>query len=86
MIPNLGDDTTVAQRSVIQKSLRALAWSLVGFLLLIIALIVLLRFVNPPTSTFMLGHLFFGSSHELRHEWVSLDEISPWVPDRKSVV
>ena len=65
---------------MIQKSLRALAWLLVGFLLLIIALIVLLRFVNPPTSTFMLGHLFSGSSHELRHEWVSLDEISPWVP------
>ena len=65
---------------MIQKSLRALAWLLVGFLLLIIALIVLLRFVNPPTSTFMLGHLFSGSSHELRQEWVSLDEISPWVP------
>ena len=64
----------------LDKSLRALAWLLVGFLLLIIALIVLLRFVNPPTSTFMLGHLFSGSSHELRHEWVSLDEISPWVP------
>lgn len=65
---------------MIQKSLRALACLLVGFLLLIVTLIVLLRFVNPPTSTFMLGHLFSGSSDELRQEWISLDDISPWMP------
>lgn len=70
----------MARRSLIRKSIRALAWTLIGLLLLIVAAIVLFRFVNPPTSAFMLGHLLSGSSYELRQEWVSLDDISPWMP------
>lgn len=49
-------------------------------MLLTVLLIVLFRFVNPPTSAFMLGHVFSGSSHELRQEWVRLEDISPWMP------
>ena len=65
---------------MIQKSLRTLAWAMAGFVLLVVALIVLLRFVNPPTSAFMIGHVVSGSSHELRQEWVSLDDMSRWMP------
>lgn len=70
----------MAQRSLIRRSLRTLAWALAGLLLLTVLLIVLFRFVNPPTSAFMLGHVFSGSSHELRQEWVRLEDISPWMP------
>lgn len=56
------------------------AWALAGLVLLAIAAIVLFRFVNPPTSAFMLGHLLSGSGQELRQEWVSLGDISPWMP------
>lgn len=56
------------------------AWALAGLLLLAIAAVVLFRFVNPPTSAFMLGHLLSGSGQELRQEWVSLGDISPWMP------
>ncbi|MCR8913446.1 monofunctional biosynthetic peptidoglycan transglycosylase [Marinobacter panjinensis] len=70
----------MARRSLIRTSLSIFVWTLAGVLLLLVAAIVLLRFVNPPTSAFMLGHQLSGSNHELRHEWVSLDEISPWMP------
>jgi len=63
-----------------QKSLRTLGLVLVGLVLFMVAVIVLFRFVNPPTSAFMLGHALSGSNHELRHEWVDLDDISPWMP------
>ncbi|MFO7993149.1 MAG: monofunctional biosynthetic peptidoglycan transglycosylase [Marinobacter sp.] len=56
------------------------AWSLTGFLVLVVAMLVLFRFVNPPASAFMIGHLVSGSDQELRQEWVSLDDISPWMP------
>lgn len=76
----LVDDNTVARHSLIRKSLSLFAWTLAGLLLLVVALLILFRFVNPPTSAFMVGHLLSGSSHELRHEWVRLDDISPWMP------
>lgn len=78
--PQPVDNSTVARRSLIRKFMRTLAWALAGLLLLVIALIVLFRFVNPPTSAFMLGHLLSGSPYELRQEWVRLDDISPWMP------
>jgi len=70
----------VVRHSLIRKSLKTLAWALSGLLLLVVSLIVLFRFVNPPTSAFMLGHFLSGSGYELRQEWVSLDDISPWMP------
>lgn len=70
----------MARHSLIQKITRTLTWALAGGVLFIIALIILFRFVNPPTSAFMIGHLLSGSSYELRQEWVSLDDISHWMP------
>ncbi|MCL7943777.1 monofunctional biosynthetic peptidoglycan transglycosylase [Marinobacter sp. ATCH36] len=65
---------------MIRTFLRTLAWALAGLLLLAVTAILLFRFVNPPTSAFMLGHLLSGSGQELQQEWVSLDDISPWMP------
>lgn len=70
----------MAQQSLIRKSLHVLAWALAGIVLFVVALILLFRFVNPPTSAFMLGHVVTGSGPELRQEWVSLENISPWMP------
>ncbi|WP_404364355.1 monofunctional biosynthetic peptidoglycan transglycosylase [Marinobacter sp.] len=67
-------------KSLILTFLRAIAWTLAGLVLLVFAVVLLFRFVNPPTSTFMIGHLISGSEQELRHEWVSLPEISSWMP------
>lgn len=76
----LVDDSTVASQSLIRKSLRTLVWAVAAVFLLVIAVIVLFRFVNPPISAFIVGHLLSGSDYELRQEWVSLDDISPWMP------
>lgn len=70
----------MAKQSLIGKSLSVFAWTLAGFLLLILAMLVIFRFVNPPVSAFMVGHLVSGSGQELRQEWVSLDDISSWMP------
>lgn len=70
----------MAKQSLIRKSLSVFAWTLAGFLLLILAMLVIFRFVNPPVSAFMVGHLVSGSGQELRQEWVSLDDISSWMP------
>lgn len=62
-----------------RKSLGMFAWALAGLLLLVMAMVVLFRFVNPPTSAFMLGYIMSGSGQELKQEWVGLDDISPWM-------
>ncbi len=53
---------------------------LAGTLLLLLAVIMLLRFVNPPTSSFMLGHRLSQPDQALHQHWVPLSEISPWMP------
>jgi monofunctional biosynthetic peptidoglycan transglycosylase len=70
----------VAGKSLVKKSLYALAWAVAGAALLLLSLLLLFRFVNPPTSAFMLGHAIANPDTELRQQWVALDKISPWMP------
>lgn len=71
----------MAQKSLIRKSVNTLLWSLLATLLLVLAVIGLLRFVNPPTSSFMLGYQMTAPTQAaLRQEWVDLEDISPWMP------
>ena len=42
--------------------------------------ILLFRFVNPPTSAFMLAYQLGTAPEPLRQEWVLMAEISPWMP------
>lgn len=56
------------------------AWALAGFLVFVLAVLLLLRFVNPPTSAFMLSYQLTDSGRALEHEWVELSDISPWMP------
>ena len=46
-----------------------------AWLLIVLALTLLYRFVNPPLSNLMLGSLLLG--HSVEHTWVALDDISP---------
>ena len=70
----------MARQSLIRKSLNALVWTVVGTLLLVLAVIVLFRFVDPPTSSFMLGYRVASSGQTVHQEWVDLENISPWMP------
>ncbi len=61
---------------------RALLWGAAGALALVLAVILLLRWVPPPTTAFMLEARWQAwrdgdPSYATRYEWVPLEEISP---------
>lgn len=68
------------QPSLVRKSVRGILLTLAILLALIITLVVLLRFLDPPTSAFMIGYQLEPSSRPVRHQWVDLELISPWLP------
>ena len=70
----------MAKRSFIRKSLRLLAMAFGAVVALVFLTILLFRFVNPPTSAFMLAYQLGTAPEPLRQEWVPMEEISPWMP------
>ncbi|MBU2953734.1 monofunctional biosynthetic peptidoglycan transglycosylase [Marinobacter sp. F3R08] len=63
-----------------RKFLRFFVLALGIAVALILSVILLFRFVNPPTSAFMLGYQLQHPDESLAHEWVPLSDISPWMP------
>ncbi len=63
-----------------RKWFRTLAWALAGACALVLGIILLFRFVDPPTSSFMLGHRLAAPELGLHQEWIDLGDISPWMP------
>ena len=62
---------------------KLLIWPLAGlaFLFLLICLIVGgLRFINPPVTAFMLADQEEFPDRRQRQRWVTLKDISPWMP------
>lgn len=51
-----------------------------GAIVLLLLVILLFRFVNPPTSAFMLAYQLQNPNEAIVHEWVPLAAISPWMP------
>lgn len=70
----------MAKRSFVRTSLRLVAMALGAVIALLLLAILLFRFVNPPTSAFMLAYQLDSPPRPLRHEWVPLSDISPWMP------
>ena len=70
----------MAKRSFIRKSLRLLALAFGAVVALVFLTVLLFRFVNPPTSAFMLAYQLGTAPEPLRQEWVLMAEISPWMP------
>ena len=70
----------MAKRSFIRKSLRLLAMAFGAVVAMVFLTILLFRFVNPPTSAFMLAYQLGTAPEPLRQEWVPMAEISPWMP------
>lgn len=66
--------------SLSRRIVSHLLLTLLGALLLVLALILLLRFVNPPTSAFIIGHQLGPSTKALQQQWVDLEQMSPWLP------
>ena len=69
----IGVRTTPAQ--LIAKAARIAGRALGAYLALVLALLVVYRFVDPPASTLMLFQGLTGT--EIRREWVDLQDVSP---------
>jgi len=68
-------------RSIIGKIARCLLWLLLGWFTLTVGAVLLLRFVDPPTSAFMVRDRFDAwwndePRYQFRHSWVDGDRIS----------
>ncbi|GAA3968309.1 monofunctional biosynthetic peptidoglycan transglycosylase [Allohahella marinimesophila] len=59
---------------------RWLVWLCLSMLLIVTVVIAILRFVDPPGSAVMLAERLANDQRPIRHEWVDMDDISPWMP------
>ena len=65
-----------------QRCMRGLLWLVCGALATALLLVLALRWINPPTSAFMLGTriaALAASDHhyQTQYQWVDLEQISP---------
>lgn len=66
---------------LVRITLRWLFLLVLLILGLTLLVLLLFRFVNPPTTAFIVGHqVQAGSLSSVRQTWVSLEDISPWMP------
>ncbi len=67
------------KRSVFAKLRRLILWLMALWLLISLTLVLLMRWINPPTTAFMLQRLYSDEYKpiELQHEWRDLSQISP---------
>ncbi len=75
----------MSARSVAGRLGRWLAWLVGGWLAVTVSLVLVLRWVDPPTSAFMLnaraGALAAGErTYKQRHQWVDYANISRYAP------
>ncbi len=70
----------MAKASRFRKFLRLMGWAVGGAIALVLLVMLVFRFLNPPTSAFMLGYRLDNPGQPLAHDWVPMAEISPWMP------
>jgi monofunctional biosynthetic peptidoglycan transglycosylase len=73
------------RKGLLARLLRAVLLALVAWVAITLAAVVALRWVNPPTTAFMLrdriGAVLGGEpGYEFRHEWRDWDRISRYAP------
>lgn len=62
-------------RKLFGRAFKVIKWAIAGWLSVILCLIVIFRFVNPPASALMLQQRLLGD--EVAQQWVGLEDISP---------
>jgi monofunctional biosynthetic peptidoglycan transglycosylase len=65
----------LSARELLERTARFAAYAAGGYLALVLALLVIYRFVDPPASTLMLFQALTG--REVRQDWVPLEAMSP---------
>lgn len=66
----------MARRSIPARLLRGFWFAVLAFVALTILVVGLMRWVDPPTSAFMLRERFSSPNTQLHHFWVEWDEIA----------
>ena len=61
---------------IIKRILIKIGLIILCLMILSICLVFSLRWINPPTSAFMIGHAFSGKNHIIDYRWRNWDEIS----------
>ncbi|MDO6442705.1 monofunctional biosynthetic peptidoglycan transglycosylase [Marinobacter sp. 2_MG-2023] len=69
----------MARRSMVRRFFRAAAWVFLTLVLVFVSLLLLFRYVNPPTSAFIVSYSIANPDQEVRQQWVSYSDISPWM-------
>lgn len=70
----------MAKKSIFRRFIRHAAWLLAGTVMLLVAVLLVLRFLNPPTTAFMLAHSLSETDGKVHHQWIDYSRISPWMP------
>lgn len=70
----------MARKSIVKRLFRGIAWVFVTLVVLCVSVLLLFRYVNPPTSAFMLSYSLANPHKDVQQQWVSLSDISPWMP------
>lgn len=70
----------MARISIVKRLSRTVVWAFLALVLLFVSLLLLFRYVNPPTSAFMLSYSFANPDEDVQQRWVSFSDMSPWMP------
>lgn len=70
----------MARRSIKKRLFRMAAWVFFTVVVLLVSLLLLFRYVNPPTSAFILNYSLANPDKTVQQQWVDLSDISPWMP------
>lgn len=70
----------MAKKSMVRWLWKRILITFFGVCLLVLVLISTLRFINPPTSAFILIDQWQHPDREVHHVWVDLEHISAWMP------
>jgi len=70
----------MARISIIKRLSRTVAWAFLALVLLFASVLLLFRYVNPPSSAFMLSYSFANPDEDVQQQWVSFSDMSPWIP------
>lgn len=70
----------MARRSITKRLFRTAAWVFITLVVLFVCLLLLFRYVNPPTSAFILSYSVANPDKKVQQQWVGFADISPWMP------
>ncbi len=70
----------MAKKSVLRSFIRRVFLTLLLVCLVFLGMIGLFRFVNPPTSAFIVIDQWQHPQRKVHHTWVDLENISSWMP------